>query len=767
MSVPASERERAEVLRRSIEYHNDRYYRQDDPEIPDAEYDRLLRELQDLEARYPELRRADSPTQRVGAEPISSFDEVAHRLPMLSLANAFDEQELRDFDRRVREGLGIERVRYSAEPKLDGLAVSLLYEEGILTQAATRGDGHRGEDVTAQVRTIRDVPLRLRGSEGAEGWPSLLEVRGEVFLTYARFEAINEHARRSGGKVFANPRNAAAGSLRQLDPSITAARGLSMFCYGLGAVEGASWSDSHSGSLARIAHWGLPVSPEQRVVEGVEDCIGYHTAIGARRDQLDYAIDGVVFKVDRRADQERLGFVARAPRWAIAYKFPAQEELTTVEAVEFQVGRTGALTPVARLTPVQVGGVTVSNATLHNMDEIERKDVRVGDTVYVRRAGDVIPEVIRVLPERRPSGAEPVQLPSHCPVCQSDVLRAEGEAVARCTGGLFCPAQRKEAIKHFASRRAMDIEGLGDKLVSQLVDMGLVEDPADLYRLSLEQLTQLDRMGEKSAQNLLAALDTSRRTTLARFIYALGIREVGEATARALAEHFGDLDALMGAGAAELLAPAGIKGVGIKTAEALVSYLDAHPEEAPDPSQAAGRSVEALEQWLATRPIRGLKPDAARAIAERFERIEQLRGVSAGVLAATQGSPIEGVGPVVAAHIRAFFSQPHNREVIAKLRDPEIGAIDWEAPSDTAMVEPGRASGTLNGKTIVITGSLSLPRDEIKRRLEAQGAKVTGSVSKNTDLLIAGADPGGKLSRAQDLGIEVVGEDALDDLLAG
>ncbi|MBK1620135.1 DNA ligase (NAD(+)) LigA [Lamprobacter modestohalophilus] len=680
MTVPASDRERAEVLRRELEHHNYRYYVLDDPEIPDAEYDRLLRELQALEARYPELVTPDSPTQRVGAAPLESFAEVEHRLPMLSLNNALDEQELSEFDRRVREGLGLEQVRYSAEPKLDGLAVSLLYEDGVLVQGATRGDGHRGEDVTAQVRTIQSVPLRLRSSEADRQWPALLEVRGEVFLTYERFAAINARAQREGGKAFANPRNAAAGSLRQLDSRVTAARGLSMFCYGLGAVEGAPWSDSHSDSLARIAGWGLPVSPEQRVVEGLDGCMAYHAAMAERRERLAYAIDGVVFKVDRRVDQEQLGFVSRAPRWAIAYKFPAQEELTTVEAIEFQVGRTGALTPVARLAPVDVAGVTVSNATLHNIDEVHRKDVRVGDTVYIRRAGDVIPEVVRVLPERRPSGTAPVQLPAQCPVCNSDVLRAEGEAVARCTGGLFCAAQRKEAIKHFASRRAMDIEGLGDKLVDQLVERVLVQDPADLYQLSQEQLSGLERMAEKSAANLLAALDKSRHTRLARFVYALGIREVGEATARALAAHFRDLDALMDAPVAALLS-------------------------------------------------------------------------------------VEGIGPVVAEHIQAFFSQPHNREVIAKLRSPEIGAITWERPASGAEAEALDETSPLFGKTVVITGTLSQPREQIKARLEALGAKVTSSLSKKTDLLIAGADPGSKLARAEALGVEMIDEDRLRALL--
>lgn len=765
MGVPAPDRERAEVLGRELEHHNYRYYVLDDPEIPDAEYDRLLRELQALEARYPELLTPDSPTQRVGAKPLASFAEVEHRLPMLSLANALDEQELREFDRRVREGLEAEVVRYSAEPKLDGLAISLCYENGILVQAATRGDGYRGEDVTSQVRTIQSVPLRLRSASQDDPWPALLEVRGEVFLTYERFAAINARAQGDGGKVFANPRNAAAGSLRQLDPRVTAARGLSMFCYGLGAVEGAPWSESHSESLTRIASWGLPVSPKQQVVDGVDGCLAYHAAMAERRERLAYAIDGVVFKVDRRADQDRLGFVSRAPRWAIAYKFPAQEELTTVEAVEFQVGRTGALTPVARLAPVSIAGATVSNATLHNIDEIQRKDVRVGDTVYVRRAGDVIPEVVRVLPERRPSGTREVQLPAQCPVCGSDVLRAEGEAVARCTGGLFCAAQRKEAIKHFASRRAMDIEGLGDKLVEQLVDRALVSDPADLYGLAAEQLSGLERMGEKSAANLLAALDKSRRTTLARFIYALGIREVGETTARALAEHFRDLDALMEAPRSALLPAEGIKGLGPKTAEALLRDLADFPDGGAPASSAAATEIDALADWLKTRSVPGLRPSVAQQVAERFRSVQALRQASLSDLVAAKTGPIEGVGPVVAAHIQAFFAQTHNREVIAKLRSPSLGAITWEPPAPPQPAMLSAEAQPLLDKTIVITGTLDRPRDEVKAQLEARGAKVTSSLSRKTDLLIAGTDPGSKLARAESLGVEIVGGDRLAELL--
>jgi DNA ligase (NAD+) len=581
MALESTEGQRAEALRSALNHHNYRYYVLDDPEIPDAEYDRLMRELQAIERAHPDLLTPDSPTQRVGAAPLTAFAEIEHRMAMLSLNNALDEAEMREFDRRVRQGLGVDQVVYSAEPKLDGLAISLVYEHGLLAVAATRGDGYRGEDVSAQVRTIQAVPLRLRDDRAAV--PALLEVRGEVFLTHASFAAINAKARASGGKVFANPRNAAAGSLRQLDPRVTAARRLTLFCYGLGALADEAVAvdafDSHSESLRRIADWGLPVSPEQRRVTGVDACISYHQELGRRRDQLDYDIDGVVFKVDRRADQDRLGFLSRAPRWAIAYKFPAQEELTIVEAVEFQVGRTGAVTPVARLEPVRVGGAMVSNATLHNMDEVSRKDVRVGDTVFVRRAGDVIPEVVRVLPERRPAGARLVQLPAHCPVCGSDVVRADGEVVARCSGGLFCAAQRKELIRHFASRRAMDIEGLGDKLIDQLVERGMVHDPSDLYRLGLDDYASLERMASKSAQNLLDALERSRDTTLARFIYALGIREVGEATAIALANHFGDLAPLMEARDSDFLR-SGIRGVGPKTAAHILAFFaQAHNRE--------------------------------------------------------------------------------------------------------------------------------------------------------------------------------------------
>lgn len=662
---------RIQALRDEIDHHNRLYYVYDAPEIPDAEYDRLMRELQDLEAQHPELITPDSPTQRVGAVPLEGFEEVVHRVPMLSLDNAFGEDEMADFERRVRDRLKLpatDRLHYMAEPKLDGLALNLRYEKGRLVHGATRGDGTRGEDVTANVRTINAIPLRLEGGD----WPEVLEVRGEVFMPRRGFELLNERAREAGEKGFVNPRNAAAGSLRQLDPRTTAKRPLTFYAYGLGEVSSGRIADSQSASMTRLREWGIPVSPLFEVVRGVEGCISYFHSILQQRDALPYDIDGVVFKVDSLALQEQLGFVSRAPRWAVAYKFPAQEEMTRVEAIEFQVGRTGAVTPVARLQPVFVGGVTVSNATLHNMDEVARKDVRPGDTVVVRRAGDVIPEVVSVVLERRPEKSRMVSLPAHCPVCGSDIDKPEGEAVARCSGGLYCPAQRREALKHFASRKAMDIEGLGDKLVEQLVDLKLVDTPADIFGLSLQQLSGLERMAEKSAQNLLDALEKSKQTTLPRFLYALGIREVGEATAQSLAKAFGTLEAIQQADEAQL-------------------------QETPD------------------------------------------------------------VGPVVAAHIAAFFRQDHNREVIDALRKAGVRWPDLERVSEERL--------PLKGKTFVITGTLSRPRDEIKADLEALGAKVAGSVSKKTDYVIAGEAAGSKLAKAESLGVPVLDEAGLQSLL--
>ena len=531
-------KQRVEKLREQIRYHNYRYYVLDSPEIPDAEYDRLMRELQTLEAEHPELITPDSPTQRVGAQPLEGFGEVRHEVPMLSLDNAFSDEELAEFDRRVRERLEIDTVEYAAEPKLDGLAISLLYEDGVLVRGATRGDGTTGEDVTLNVRTIESIPLRLMGKD----YPKRLEVRGEVVMPLKGFRELNKRQQAEGHKPFVNPRNAAAGSLRQLDPKVTAQRPLEMYCYGIGLVEKGELPDRHSAILARLRDWGLRVYKGVTTVRGLDGCIRYYNTMEKWRDSLPFDIDGVVFKVDSLDEQQRLGYVARAPRWAIARKFPAQEELTRVLDIDVQVGRTGALTPVARLEPVFVGGVTVTNATLHNEDEIRRKDVHIGDWVIVRRAGDVIPEVVSVVKDRRPKDAKPFVMPKKCPVCGSDIERVEGEAVARCTGGLYCEAQRKEAIKHFASRRAMDIEGLGDKLVEQLVDERLVNDVADLYSLDVDTLAGLERMGKKSAENLIKALEASKHTTLERFLFALGIREVGEVTARALARAFGTSD---------------------------------------------------------------------------------------------------------------------------------------------------------------------------------------------------------------------------------
>lgn len=553
MTPTATAQKELESLKDQIRHHNYRYHVLDDPEIPDAEYDRLMRQLQALETASPELVSADSPTQRVGDTPISAFGTVQHQLPMLSLDNAFSADQLHEFHRRVSERLELESesgtLQYAAEPKLDGAAVSLMYERGVLVRGATRGDGTKGEDITHNVRTIDAIPLRLIG----KGHPEILEVRGEVFMPKAGFEAYNEKARAAGEKTFVNPRNAAAGSLRQLDPKLTAARPLDMYAYSVGYVEGGALPMTHSDVIEQLQDWGLKTCPESEVVEGVEGCLAYYDVIAARRQALSYEIDGIVYKVNDLSQQRELGFVSRAPRWAIAHKFPAQEELTIVKGIEFQVGRTGALTPVARLEPVFVGGVTVSNATLHNIDELHRKDVRIGDTVTIRRAGDVIPEVVGIIANRRPERTQRIRLPKKCPVCGSAVRREEGEAVARCTGGLYCSAQRSEALKHFVSRKAMDIEGLGAKLIEQLVATGKIKTPADIYRLEQSDLAQMERMAEKSAANLIGSIEASKSTSLSRFLYGLGIREVGEATAAELASYFGKLNNIIAASEEELL----------------------------------------------------------------------------------------------------------------------------------------------------------------------------------------------------------------------
>ena len=583
------------ALREQLNDHNYRYYVLDEPAIPDAEYDRLMRELKALEAEHPELITPDSPTQRVGSTPLSGFNEVAHEMPMLSLDNAMNAEEFIAFDKRVRDRLNsAEEIEYACEPKLDGLAVSLLYEQGVLVRAATRGDGQTGEDITTNVRTIRAIPLRLRSSDEGLPVPERIEIRGEVYMPLAGFNAYNDRAREQDEKVFANPRNAAAGSLRQLDSSITAKRPLDFCSYSIGVVsDEVDLPETHSGILQQLKVWGVPINEEMEVVTGADAVQDFFTRLGEKRHQLSYEIDGTVFKVNSLPLQEELGFVARAPRWAIAYKFPAVEQLTELVGVDFQVGRTGAITPVARLKPVHVAGVTVSNATLHNMDEIERLGVQIGDTVTVRRAGDVIPQIVAVLTDRRPDDSQPIELPSTCPVCDSHVERVEGEAVARCTGGLVCAAQRKEAIKHFASRQALDIEGLGDKLVEQMVAADMIHSVSDLFTLNLEQVAGLERMAEKSAQNLLDALEKAKQTTMARFLFALGIREVGTVTAQNLASYFGFLDRLMAASKEELVA---IRDVGDIVAEHIVNFFaEEHNRDVIQQLREAGVTFEEKE----------------------------------------------------------------------------------------------------------------------------------------------------------------------------
>lgn len=630
-------KKQASTLRQKLHYHNHRYYVLDDPEVPDSEYDKLLRELQSLEKSYPEVLTPDSPTQRVGAAPLDGFKQVKHLVPMLSLGNAFTEEEVIAFEKRLLSRLNIDennnsdddinRLEYTVEPKLDGLAVSLLYENGILVQAATRGDGETGENITENIRTINSIPLKLIG----ENTPPKLEVRGEVYMPKASFEALNEKARKSNEKTFVNPRNAAAGSLRQLDSRVTASRNLDMYCYATGLIEGVRLPDTHSQAMQQLKKWGFRICPDIKVVQGAEGCIQYYEEIQEKREKLAYEIDGVVYKVNKFVMQETLGFVSRAPRWAIAHKFPAQEEMTRLKDVEFQVGRTGALTPVARLEPVFVGGVTVTNATLHNMDEIQRKDVRIGDRVIVRRAGDVIPEVARVIPNKRPANTKKIILPTHCPVCNSLVERLEGEVVARCSGGLFCPAQRKEAIKHFASRKALDIDGLGVKLVEQLFDEKLINRVSDLYLLSTDQLEKLERMGEKSAQNLIDSLEVSKTPTLARFIYSLGIREVGETTAKQLAQHFRSLDALSEANEEDLIE---IDEVGPIVAKHIISFFkETHNIEVIESLLAAGVSPIIPEKISEDLPLDG-KTYVLTGSLQKMKRSDaktQLEGLGAKV----------------------------------------------------------------------------------------------------------------------------------------
>ena len=668
--------QRAAWLRAELERANHAYYVLDQPELPDAEYDKLFRELQTIESGHPELVSPDSPTQRVGGEAAAGFEPVVHDVPMLSLNNGFADEDIVAFDKRVSDALDKaegDPVEYACELKFDGLAISLRYVDGVFVQASTRGDGTTGENVTENVRTIRSLPLRLKGKRV----PKVLDVRGEVLMFRRDFDRMNERQREAGHKEFANPRNAAAGSLRQLDSKITAQRPLSFFAYGIGVLEGEPIPATHSELLDWYNEMGLPVNSERALVKGAQGLLEFFRAVGEKRETLPYDIDGVVYKVNRRDEQEALGFVSRAPRFALAHKFPAQEALTKVVAIDVQVGRTGAITPVARLEPVFVGGATVTNATLHNEDEVRRKDIRIGDTVIVRRAGDVIPEVVSALVDRRPADAREFAMPTECPVCGSRIERLPDEAIARCTGGLFCQAQRKQALWHFAQRRALDIDGLGEKIIDQLVDQNLVRTPADLFNLGFSTLAELERMADKSAQNLLDSLEKAKSTTLARFIYALGIRHVGESTAKDLAKHFGSLDPIMDA---------------------------------------------SIEQLL----------------------------------------EVNDVGPVVAESIHQFFAEEHNRTVIEQLRAP--GKVTWAdgPPAPKAPV------GVLAGKTVVLTGTLpTLKREEAKEMLEAAGAKVAGSVSKKTDYVVAGADAGSKLAKAEELGVPVLDEEGLHKLLEG
>ena len=682
---PKTPATRALALRDLLNTYGHQYYVLDAPTVPDAEYDRLLGELQQLEAVYPELLTADSPTQRVGGKPLDAFISVRHALPMLSIRTETDTTAsgAEHFDERIRKELALDvsddLVEYVAELKFDGLAMSLRYEDHVLVQAATRGDGEWGEDVTQNIRTIGQIPLRLPADA-----PKLLEVRGEVYMARADFEALNERQRtriaagEKNEKTFVNPRNAAAGAVRQLDSTIAAQRPLSFFAYGLGDItpqsDGIGVFSSHFGFLLQLKKWGFPVAEQTQCVKGARGLVQFHQKIAQDRDSLPFDIDGVVYKVNNLEAQQRLGFVTREPRWAVAHKYPAQEELTTVQAIEVQVGRTGKLTPVAKLAPVFVGGVTVTNATLHNEDEARRKDVRIGDTVIVRRAGDVIPEVVSVVLEKRLQDAQLFTMPSHCPVCSSLAVREEGEADYRCTGGLFCTAQRKQAILHFAHRRAVEIEDVGDKLVEQLVDAGIVNTLPDLYKLGLSALSQLDRMADKSATNVLAGIEKSKNTTLPKFLFGLGIRHVGEATAKELSRHFGTLDAIMDA---------------------------------------------TLDQLL----------------------------------------QVSDVGPTVAQSIRTFFDQAHNREVVEQLK---ACGVNWKE----GIASEG-ASLPLTGQTFVLTGTLqTMGRDEAQAKLEMLGAKVSGSVSKKTHAVVAGAEAGSKLEKAQLLGVSVLDESAFQALLA-
>jgi DNA ligase (NAD+) len=766
-------------LRAVLDQHNYRYHVLDEPSIPDVEYDRLFHELKALEAENPHLVTPDSPTQRVGSAALSAFTQVRHEIPMLSLGNAFEENDMREFDRRVTEGLDLPvgdlfgagaKVEYSCEPKLDGLAVSLLYQDGALVRGATRGDGSTGEDISVNVRTVRNIPLKLHG----KGWPQTLEVRGEVFMSKAGFERLNASQLEVGGKTFANPRNAAAGSLRQLDSKITANRPLEFCCYGLGQVS-ADISDTHIGNLKQLKEWGMPVSRELKVANGIDDCLAYYHDIGERRLSLAYEIDGVVFKVNSIAAQRELGFRAREPRWAIAHKFPAMEELTELLDVEFQVGRTGAVTPVARLKPVKVAGVTVANATLHNMDEVARLGLMIGDTVIIRRAGDVIPQVVQVVLERRPENARNVEIPQTCPVCGSHVERtqlikrskgketvSEG-AVYRCIGRLACGAQLKQAIIHYVSRRAMDIEGLGDKTIEQLVDEKLIGSPADLYKLKFEQIIDLEGFAEISSNKLLKAIADSKQPTLARFIYALGIPDVGEETAKVLARSLASLDRVKQA-LPEVLTY--LPDVGLEVAHEIHSFFeDSHNQDVIgallDKDQcglelqdtgdlgAEFAASATLGGMLDKLNIPSVGPGAAQKLADKFGTLE-------GVVKADWLDMRQALPEKQAKVVRDFFDVTDNatRAIAIEQQLRDFG-MHWQSEKKVVEGLP------LAGQTWVLTGSLELmSRDIAKDKLESLGAKVSGSVSAKTHTVVAGPGAGSKLTKANELGLKVMDEEA-------
>ena len=781
---------RAARLREQIDDANHRYHVLDDPDIPDAEYDALMRELEALEIEHPELATPDSPTQRVGAAPSSAFLSVRHEMPMLSLANAFTEpdpppgqdpdKETRDFVRRIEQRLDARDPVFSVEPKFDGLAISLRYEDGVFVRGATRGDGETGEDVTANLRTIRAIPLKLRG----KGWPRVLEVRGEVYMPRAGFEAYNEKARASEGRIkpLVNPRNAAAGSLRQLDPRITAKRPLAFYAYALGAFEGAAMPARHSDVLAKLRDWGFPVSQLVSTARGADGCLAYFAKIGAMRDTLPFDIDGVVYKVDDLAAQRELGFVGRTPRWAIAHKFPAQEQTTLVEDIIVNIGRTGAATPAAKLKPVFVGGVTVTNATLHNADQVARLDVRVGDTVIVRRAGDVIPEVVRVVPEMRPKGTKPWEMPKHCPICASDIVREEGEAVARCTGELTCAAQRTQSVFHFAGRRAMDIDGLGERYIEDLGEFGYLRSVADLYKLTLDDLLEMKRRADerdgttpetvragkvatKWAENLIDAIDRSRGTTLERFLYALGIQHVGESTAKALSAWFGDLRLIRHLPWPLLKL---VPDIGDEVARAIDAFFE-QPGNQKVIDDLLARGVEIRDTHAPSAKLRAalaLENVLARAGIPRLtaKRAEQLANAfdSFGAVAvASVSAMIEaGLPRETAESVHGVLHGQEGRLLAKRIAHALTALQEATAHARSA------AAGALEGQTVVLTGTLSsLTRDEAKDKLEAMGAKVSGSVSKRTSFVVAGEAAGSKFDKAQELGVEIWDEARLTKFL--